>query len=351
MSLTHNTTNSLSNHAPKNFFQFRLQHLFLSMLLGCLGFAWWSNYRSIQREKEAIQWFEQKGHVCLRGVDKTLLKPVFLGQWESAPKETYQQDVREGLSLDPPAWQVALQLSPPIPIYNVDISEFEATDADMFQLARLPSVRRLDINVGELSDQGLQWLARLKHLTHLTLYDNEQTTDTGFKPLSKLQHLRVVNLQGGTFTDAKLRHLSNASELIELYLSYTKIDGQGFDSLAKSNKLELLDLGYTLLTDDNIRFLSHFPRLKKLNLEHAPISDKGLNHLSKLNQLETLDLSGTNISDQALESLTALKSLRTLHLLSTPVTTEAIDRMRQSQPSLKIAHSHRRQVISETSTP
>ncbi len=79
MDPNHTKSESVHKRPSKNFFQFSLQKLFALVLVCCLAFTWWSYYRTIQLEKEAIQWFEQKGHVCLRGIDKTLLKPVLLG--------------------------------------------------------------------------------------------------------------------------------------------------------------------------------------------------------------------------------------------------------------------------------
>ena len=129
-----------------------------------------------------------------------------------------------------------------------------------------------------------------------------------------------VYLSRTRVTDADLAHLAGSHALQVLDLSRTRITGSGLAHLAGLTALEVLRLGNTQVTDAGLEYLAEFPALERLTLADTPITDAGLAHLTGLTALESLWLIGTQITDAGLANLTGLTALKTLYLADTQIT-------------------------------
>jgi hypothetical protein len=67
--------------------------------------------------------------------------------------------------------------------------------------------------------------------------------------------------------------------------------------------------------------------------------DRGAKHLKPLSRLKNLYLGGTQVTDQGLVELQGLSRLHFLSLAETRVTAEAVERLREALPTLKVYHS------------
>ena len=159
-----------------------------------------------------------------------------------------------------------------------------------------PEIRRRggDIRVCQPSPS---WLENLLHdpgvliVTEVDFSDNTQLGDDDIVHLNGLTTLRSLKLQGTGVSDAGLKHLADATELVRLDLSQT-----------------------------------------------SEVTGSGLAHLNGLANLEALMLNHSQVTDAGLTHLEGLSSLRILHLEATRVTDEAVRRLQEALPKCKIEH-------------
>jgi internalin A len=177
-----------------------------------------------------------------------------------------------------------------------------------------------------LTDEDMPILAKLPSLRALQLAGNA-ITDNGLGPIAKLPLLSRLKLAHTYITDRGLATFKPLSRLAELDLFDTEISDDGLKELATLRSLTNLDLGMTEITDAGLAHLRRLPALKRLNLESTAISDAGLCHLAGLESLEELDLSGTAITDAGLRQLWPLKNLRSLSLKRTAVTDAGLGKL------------------------
>jgi internalin A len=188
-----------------------------------------------------------------------------------------------------------------------------------------------------LTDEDMPILAKLPSLRALQLAGNA-ITDNGLGPIAKLPLLSRLKLAHTYITDRGLATLKPLSRLAELDLFDTEISDDGLKELAAFRSLTDLDLGMTEITDAGLAHLRRLRALKRLNLESTAISDAGLRHLAGIESLEDLDLSGTAITDAGLRQLWPLKNLRSLSLKRTAVTDAGLGELKAFPrlPSLAI---------------
>lgn len=91
-------------------------------------------------------------------------------------------------------------------------------DEDLRQLASIPQLRRLTIGGWDMaySDMGLQALAALEHLEHLSLCQAPGVSDMGMKIVAQLPNLRSLDITYTAVTDVGLEHLLDAPQLEEV---------------------------------------------------------------------------------------------------------------------------------------
>jgi hypothetical protein len=177
----------------------------------------------------------------------------------------------------------------------------------------------------------------------------------------------AVELEGfpREFSDDKVKALVAPGlkfDTVQLSLKGTRVTAAGLAELKPLTNLIALDLTGIPLTDASLANLEPLTRLKQLNLTDTGIGDDGLVHLKPLVKLERLFLEGdpkvtnkglplvvglpeladlrlrrTTVDDQGLETLSAMKQLRALWVPTT-VTQDAIDKLKEKLPELKVKH-------------
>lgn len=118
----------------------------------------------------------------------------------------------------------------------------KVSSGDLAQLARIPSIRELNLGGVPLRDEDLASLGALKNLAVLHL-ENTPITDAGLAHIGKLEKLTYLNLFGTAVTDAGLQHLAALGHLKSLYLAGTKVTGGGVSELREQLPVVEVEFG------------------------------------------------------------------------------------------------------------
>ncbi len=148
------------------------------------------------------------------------------------------------------------------------------TDAVMARLARLDHVTSLSLGGSrELSDDGLLQLANMPQLESLDLseYPGGKLTDRGLEALRHLPNLRVFEMtwQSGV-SDAGVANLRHCDRLEHVVLMGSPTGDGAIEALQGKPNLRRFSSGRQV-TDDGLALLRNFPRLRTWHGE--PISD------------------------------------------------------------------------------
>lgn len=265
------------------------------------------------------------------------------------------------------------------PIHLVDTSDFpsvtelailsgELDEEEMSAIAKLKNLRRLDLTwrpiatitplgkllqlqVLRLPGCGLSSLQPLQGMVQLNSLDISRNQVADVSPLAELSRLQSLSLAGAPVCD--IRPLSNLQLLEDLNISWTEItdlsvtnslsslrflnaEGTKIREIPSSHsRLESLNLNETPLSDiDSLNSprTGGLTRLRTLSLEGTAVTE--VRQLMRLPNLEDLRLDRTNIQD--LSPLGGIKSLKYLSLVETGVATTTVDELRSRLPGCEI---------------
>ncbi len=185
------------------------------------------------------------------------------------------------------------------------------TDHDLAPLASLDCLEELAISGAPITDAGLKYIANLKELRTLHLWETPGITDAGLAHLSSLTKLQTLALYRCSITDASLVHLQTMDNLEMLDLAKTGVMGPGLSHLDRMAKLK------RLFTPTNRAGLAHIGRLHGLQELYAydtrmPTPCDGLTDLAGLKGLRVLILGDNLCSDTGLATLSGLSGLTQL---------------------------------------
>ncbi len=148
-------------------------------------------------------------------------------------------------------------------------------------LTRFPKLRQLRVSQSQLSDQGLEHLAKLKSLTVLDLSENSQIFDGGLQHLSGMRQLKSLNLWRVNITDLGIEHLAGLTNLESLNLDNTQLSDSGLQHLSRMTKLKFLHLGSTFISDAGLSQLEPLTALDELRVTRTGVSEAGVAALSE----------------------------------------------------------------------
>jgi len=211
----------------------------------------------------------------------------------------------------------------------------QITDAALRRIAELEHVTRLELGGSrQITDDGLQHLARMPQLRHLDLshYPGGRITDRGLEVLRHLPELRHFQMcwQAG-ISDAGLAHLGACEHLEKVNLLGTPSGDGVIRALAGKRHLRHFRTG-RLVTDAGLPLLHQFPVFKAWQggevkcalmspdgepnhlLLDGPFTDAGLAHLGGLDGLFGLSFFW-HISAMTPAALQALANLPNLGFL------------------------------------
>jgi internalin A len=203
----------------------------------------------------------------------------------------------------------------------VDLRACWVSDGDMPKLASQSELKKLDLSMTRVSDQGLLLLKPLVGLEELNLRYAELITDEGMSAVKGWKHLRKIDLRGTKVTDTTVGYLGALTTL------------------------ESIDLGFAQISDNGIELLTNLPHLKELTLGGNKLTDTGIQALRLMPTLEYLDLSGPQRTDSGLwsvsltesgvASVATLTQLRELRIGGSNVTALSLEQLKKGLPKLE----------------
>ncbi len=229
----------------------------------------------------------------------------------------------------------------------------KTSDAAMAEIAKMQSLKILDIGPSRMTDEGLRSLGELTSLEVLGLYGNAGVTDAGLKALTQLRSLRHVRLgKDGPFTDRGMEYLAAMPALKVLWLDTHNVTDEGLRQLSKSRSLERLNVHWLeKITGRGVAYLKDMPQFKGLDVGSARLTDADLTHFGAMPNLDDLCLpwgftdagishlanskhlkrlwvncvSGSPLTDKALAAISTLHELEDLSIAGTGFTDEGIE--------------------------
>lgn len=186
----------------------------------------------------------------------------------------------------------------------------------------------------KIADTDLENLRDFSDLRDLCL-DASNINGSGLEYLNNLVHIEKLVLSNTKMSDAEMNHIEPMVRLRHLNISKTQVTDRGLTCLEKLNRLQELWLTGTQVTGSG---LEKFDCLEELGLERSQITDDGLQHISNLNHLKVLVLDHTQITDSGLEHLKMLNQLKYLLLLDTKVTKTGVEKLKKALPNCHISH-------------
>lgn len=161
-------------------------------------------------------------------------------------------------------------------------ANFGLSEADLFEIARLPALAELGAQTSQLTPHALDALLAMPALTSLDIEDTP-------------------------FGDAMARRVAQSTTLQALDCGNTKLTGKGLAALCGMRQLRALDLWATRVRDDDLDMLAALPQLEYVSIGHpverkAPRADVVVAKLAQIPSLRRVWLDGVAVdaSTQAL---------------------------------------------------
>ena len=236
-------------------------------------------------------------------------------------------------------------------------------------LGQLKRLERISLELCDITDENLEYLARLPSLTSLSLsypYKRNKITDAGAAKLAIAMGLKDLDLHGARITIRGLAEIAQLPNLESLNIEGTTIQPADLTVLKNSTKLRILEAdwngprtqdyafalseirtlesigGVLAVNPEGLRLLLSLPnlqslfvstgsgdsfegigealgkcvKLKALGMDSIPLSDGDLLQCNRLAELESLCLFGTGIRGPGLSILKNFTKLKKLYLES-----------------------------------
>jgi hypothetical protein len=141
-------------------------------------------------------------------------------------------------------------------------------DRGLLALSRMPSLRKMGMNLKNVSDEALAALSDFPALRELTPIGLK---DDGFRHVGRCSRLeRLTCMYCRESGDAATEHIAGL-ELKYYYAGLTQITDRSLEILGGMQSLEQVDLYECLkVTDAGLVFLARLPRLREVHLDSLP---------------------------------------------------------------------------------
>lgn len=201
---------------------------------------------------------------------------------------------------------------------QADMAETEAAVVKLGGTAKedksLDEMARVSVTLSSATDAVVFQLAKLPEVGAIRIDDATKVTEKGLAALKELPDLQRLQLGRCPLTPAEAA------------------------ALGTLRTLDTLHIGSSGLTDTGLAAMKKLVNLKSLDLLDAPVTDKAVATLVLFKQLEELSLAGTKITDKGVPELAPLEKLKTLKLQNTTVTRKGIDAIEKSLPKLIVRY-------------
>jgi internalin A len=250
---------------------------------------------------------------------------------------------------------------PDNPVVEIRLFSDKVTDDDLKELAQFTKLRRLEFSGNDVTGTGLAALTELP-IEELHIMFAKGITNDGMKEIAKIKSLKVLNLPQGKFDDDGLKEIATLTNLEELTVSGFKIGDRGFYPLKTLTKLRKVNANNCNVGDGAMKTLSGLPELRVLELYGSAvtdtgygyvgkmakleelqtsykITDKGVAHLGNLKNLKKLNVWNSNVTIKGIRALPNLKNFKELDISTWNIKAEEADKLRDELPDCNIAYS------------
>jgi hypothetical protein len=228
---------------------------FLTVLLACLvGLYWYQLGRNWSANRFADEAFRQGA----------VIEGTYL------PETAFERTMERATGLQYPSRFDRID--------RIDMLAVRDIDAFMVHLDAALDASVIKLGPGVRSPQSLEALGRLRNLTHLIIVA-PQADDLWLKGACRTPSLRRVSIRGGRITDEGIRMLAGARTLRIVRIPDSAVTDAGVAALAGSIELEELDLRGAGITDASVPVLNSLPNLKDLNIVRTQITRTGAESL------------------------------------------------------------------------
>ena len=198
---------------------------------------------------------------------------------------------------------VRCELNDNYDVVSLSLRGSEPTADDYARVAKLTTLRRLDLQGLDVDDEVLELLSPLKALEYLNL-SGTGITSAGLKSLKNFAELKRLELRKTSLTDTDLQHVGELSSVEHLDLRGTPITNAGLKHFKDMKQLRALFVSGREITNAGLEHLKDLTGLKELEFRNSSISDAGLEHLKALSGLEVLNFTeGSSIAETLSASL------------------------------------------------
>jgi hypothetical protein len=217
----------------------------------------------------------------------------------------------------------------------------ELSDDGLQYLARMPQLEVLELSEypgGKLTDSGLAVLRHLGNLREFEMTWQAGISDAGVSHLRYCEKLERVNLMGSPTGDGAIAALAGKARLQSLSTGRLTTD-RGLSLLRELPLLrETTERGASVLldgpfTDEGLAALPGLPGIAELDLfwHVCGITADGFAHLVELPNLAALGCDGKLSSDAALQHIAAMPRLRKLRMQESVASDEGFAALGRSQ--------------------
>jgi len=151
----------------------------------------------------------------------------------------------------------------------------------------------------------------LQHLNLNKLEVNDKLLDV----VAKLNSIRSLQIGECDLTDDKLKKLSNLANLEHLNMNGNLLTGKGLNDMTGCKSLVKIDMCFNALGRNFAANATHFPKLAALFACHAGVKDVDVESIAKIKTLEHVKLSSNfDVTNKGVKMLAALPKLRNVEI-------------------------------------
>jgi hypothetical protein len=163
---------------------------------------------------------------------------------------------------------------------TIQVEAFALGDTDLESLAYVTGLQSLlfDNPANQFSADGLASLSRLTNLRHLRLRGHG-INDAALAQIAKITSLRILNIPQAEVTDAGLAHLAELFNLEQLRIGSPHISLAGIAEIAALPSLKRLHLIDLPVTDEGLQKLAGMKQLESLYIDGGSFSDAAADEL------------------------------------------------------------------------
>lgn len=243
---------------------------------------------------------------------------------------------------------------------KLSVSRTDFADSDLLSLLSLRDLEMLDLSQTAVSKRGFAELKNFPRLEYLVIDHTSQVDDETLGHIARINSLKELNIEGASVSDDGIAQLGRLKNLESLVLGNSATSsGIAYDEFLHLQHFSYLSAGHAI-TNEGLKTIGQLTNLTTLFLK-GPITDpgfrslvrmKGLSSLafrttgslsseawrtiSELSGLQYLDLISNKIDDNVFEVFPKLTHLETLSLMDVPISKSRSDWLRQQLPKCHV---------------